>query len=368
MRIVATNVKNHEKLKDHLKNYGIITEFKIYSNKIIIGFSKEEDGIRAVNGTDKMYIENKRVNIKILKNINNDVINETKEEFKSDKFHKEYDLIRIINIMDLKDKLSLSEIEFKEQIKQCFSEFFKIIDITFSDEVILKVVRENSMNKKIIFCGRIVKYKKIININLFLTFSSVLNNVEDKISFIKDKDIGVKSTILETEIIQNNIKFLYENNIDINNISHINRKGLLVRNEIVIDGIKARVSTNGSLSLLYFTTEEECERNKIIIEQRCRYVEYMPVSKKNEKEEINIATNKLLIKNIPFQATKEEIKKLFSKFKIKGIRVPKNNEGRIRGFAFLEMENVDEARYVYEWYGKFTHLYGRRLIIEYSNN
>ena len=49
-----------------------------------------------------------------------------------------------------------------------------------------------------------------------------------------------------------------------------------------------------------------------------------------------IKGNKLLVKNLAFQATKNELKELFGEYgSLKKIRVPKKMDGQHRGFAFV---------------------------------
>ncbi|KAM0685428.1 hypothetical protein COBT_003362, partial [Conglomerata obtusa] len=74
-------------------------------------------------------------------------------------------------------------------------------------------------------------------------------------------------------------------------------------------------------------------------------------------------TNKIMIKNVPFQANVDEIKKIIeSQVKIKDIRMPVKRDGGKRGFCFLELENEKDCEFVCDYFGKSTHLYGRRLI------
>lgn len=56
------------------------------------------------------------------------------------------------------------------------------------------------------------------------------------------------------------------------------------------------------------------------------------------------ATNKLAIRNLPFEATAEELKKLVRQYgELKKLRLPKKLDGSLRGFAFAEFINTEEA-------------------------
>ena len=81
------------------------------------------------------------------------------------------------------------------------------------------------------------------------------------------------------------------------------------------------------------------------------------------------ASAKLLIKNIPFETTRKDLRKLFSAFgDIKHIRLPKKlaGTGDHRGFAFVEFSSIAEARKAFEATGDSTHIYGRRLVVEWA--
>lgn len=75
---------------------------------------------------------------------------------------------------------------------------------------------------------------------------------------------------------------------------------------------------------------------------------------------------KLMIRNVPFQATQQELKQLFSTFAgLENIRMPKKMDGTPRGFAFAEFVSEQEALKAMNAL-KHTHLYGRHLVIEWA--
>ncbi len=63
----------------------------------------------------------------------------------------------------------------------------------------------------------------------------------------------------------------------------------------------------------------------------------------SQKDEV--MAKKLYVGNLPFTITEEELTELFSQYgEIKSVSVIKDQySGRPRGFAFVEMENADEA-------------------------
>jgi multiple RNA-binding domain-containing protein 1 len=75
---------------------------------------------------------------------------------------------------------------------------------------------------------------------------------------------------------------------------------------------------------------------------------------------------KLLVRNLAFEATRKDIVGLFGPFgHIKSARLPKKFDGNHRGFAFVEFVTKQEAANALEGVGG-THLYGRRLVVEYA--
>lgn len=75
---------------------------------------------------------------------------------------------------------------------------------------------------------------------------------------------------------------------------------------------------------------------------------------------------KLVIKNLPFEMSKKDVRELFSTYgKLISIRIPKKFDQSSRGFAFAEFSTAKEALNAMTAL-KDTHLLGRRLVIEFS--
>jgi multiple RNA-binding domain-containing protein 1 len=110
--------------------------------------------------------------------------------------------------------------------------------------------------------------------------------------------------------------------------------------------------------------------------------------KKGGKEKAK--TTKMLVKNIPFEATRKDIQELFgcvlsasalrvralgtatkhglppsAHGQLKSVRLPKRFDRRSRGFAFLEFVTRHEAENAYNAL-KHTHLLGRHLVLEWA--
>jgi multiple RNA-binding domain-containing protein 1 len=77
---------------------------------------------------------------------------------------------------------------------------------------------------------------------------------------------------------------------------------------------------------------------------------------------------KLLVRNVPFEASKRELRDLLSTFgQIKTIRLPKKFTGEHRGFCFVDFLTEQEAKHAFEGLTN-THFYGRHLVIEWAED
>jgi multiple RNA-binding domain-containing protein 1 len=77
---------------------------------------------------------------------------------------------------------------------------------------------------------------------------------------------------------------------------------------------------------------------------------------------------KLMVRNVPFQASRTEILKLFGSFgQLKKVRLPKKFDGGHRGFAFIEFLTSQEAQTAMVTLSR-THLYGRHLVLEWADD
>lgn len=82
-------------------------------------------------------------------------------------------------------------------------------------------------------------------------------------------------------------------------------------------------------------------------------------------------TSKILVRNIPFQADSREIRELFSTFgELKTVRLPKKmtGTGTHRGFGFVDFLTKQDAKRAFNALCHSTHLYGRRLVLEWADS
>lgn len=77
-------------------------------------------------------------------------------------------------------------------------------------------------------------------------------------------------------------------------------------------------------------------------------------------------TNKIIIKNLPFEATRKDVLELFGTYgQVKSVRVPKKFDKSARGFAFVEYTLLKEAEDAMNQL-EGVHLLGRRLVMQYA--
>ena len=77
---------------------------------------------------------------------------------------------------------------------------------------------------------------------------------------------------------------------------------------------------------------------------------------------------KIMVKNLAFEATRQEVRELFGSFgQLKSVRLPKKFDGGHRGFGFVEFLTREEAKSAFAALAA-THLYGRKLVVEWADN
>ncbi|XP_056384740.1 probable RNA-binding protein 19 isoform X2 [Hyla sarda] len=97
-----------------------------------------------------------------------------------------------------------------------------------------------------------------------------------------------------------------------------------------------------------------------------------PTVATDRKKQVNKKqkSSKILVRNVPFQATVKEIRELFSTFgELKTVRLPKKmaGTGAHRGFGFVDFVTKQDAKRAFSALCHSTHLYGRRLVLEWAD-
>ncbi|RMZ78381.1 hypothetical protein DV738_g3947, partial [Chaetothyriales sp. CBS 135597] len=88
--------------------------------------------------------------------------------------------------------------------------------------------------------------------------------------------------------------------------------------------------------------------------------------KEDGAKKSDMQKTKLVIKNLPFETSKKDIKTLLGSYgTLRSLRMPKKMDNTPRGFAFADFATAKEARNAIEALSS-THLLGRRLVIDYA--
>uniref|UniRef100_A0A1A7X914 Probable RNA-binding protein 19 n=2 Tax=Iconisemion striatum TaxID=60296 RepID=A0A1A7X914_9TELE len=122
-----------------------------------------------------------------------------------------------------------------------------------------------------------------------------------------------------------------------------------------------------ALRQLQHCTVDDHQLEVKISERATRTAEVSRKKKQVEKKQIS---SKVLVRNVPFQATVKEIRELFCTFgELKTVRLPKKaaGSGKHRGFAFVDFLTKQDAKKAFAALCHSTHLYGRRLVLEWAD-
>jgi multiple RNA-binding domain-containing protein 1 len=106
--------------------------------------------------------------------------------------------------------------------------------------------------------------------------------------------------------------------------------------------------------------------HKLEVKPSDKRITTQPSSKQQQIAAGGARQTKIIVRNVAFQASKEEIRSLFLSFgSVKNVRIPKKMDGSHRGFAFVEFSTTQEALNAMNAL-KNTHLYGRHLVLEWA--
>ncbi|ELA41181.1 uncharacterized protein VICG_01780 [Vittaforma corneae ATCC 50505] len=255
------------------------------------------------------------------------------------------------------------------------------------------------------YVEKLVDLKKEHYNSLFFSFETVVKRTceSEKIDRndllnLQDKELGSRIALLETNLVAQTKKFLENNGIFLDKISGKSENVLVLRNsdlmgalDLVKGEFKVNIAPSKCLALLTFKDLSDASRcyrdlNMRRFKNEVIYCEFAPTSSlllpnnsslidktgqpilnncespkpTNEKQ-----TNKIIVKNVPFQATQDELKSIFSSFThVLDVRLPKKSDGTHRGFAFIVLDSPRHVDDAIEYFSSSTHLYGRRLVLE----
>jgi multiple RNA-binding domain-containing protein 1 len=111
----------------------------------------------------------------------------------------------------------------------------------------------------------------------------------------------------------------------------------------------------------------ELEGHKLVLKASHKGLDAAEERKREDKAKATAGKKtKIIIKNLPFEATKNDVRALFGSYgKLRSVRLPKKFGGITRGFAFADFITAREAENALEAL-KDTHLLGRRLVLEFA--
>lgn len=114
----------------------------------------------------------------------------------------------------------------------------------------------------------------------------------------------------------------------------------------------------------------EIDDKRIELKRSDRTLPLQPEAERKQKSKSKQkGSTKIMVKNIPFQANANEIREIFKTFgELKAVRLPKKQGGsdQHRGFGFIDFVNKSNAKSAFEGLHLSTHLYGRRLVLEWA--
>lgn len=111
----------------------------------------------------------------------------------------------------------------------------------------------------------------------------------------------------------------------------------------------------------------DLDGHKLVIKASHKGADAAEERRKEDRSRKSASTRtKIIIKNLPFEATKKDVRALFGNYgQLRSVRVPKKFDHSTRGFAFADFVTAREAENALEAL-KDTHLLGRRLVIEFA--
>lgn len=407
MRIVVKDLPSSatkEEIEKEFSKHGRITDVFMAKNEqgkfrriCFIGYMEEKEGMEAIRYRNGSLFKNQKIRCEALKE---DVAQTSESEKRMVKYSrkifirnvptevdqqiihdtfKEYGEIEEVGLLDLKEGKG-AYVKFNEG--ECSVEAYRSVKTIGGMKARMYPWKDKAEK---------CQYEHYNT--LFFSFESVVKRIceSERIAAkdlvdINDKDLGARMALIETHLVQETKEFLENNGIYLDNLTgETDRRTLIVRNmelmkclDLVDSGCKISIAPSKCLALLRFEEEEEarkCYRKLSLkrMKEKVIYCEYAPVCNipKDTKEEVlkdhpkkDRPTNKLLIRNVPFQASEKEIRKIFDSFHVVDVRIPVKREGTSRGFCFVTLGSPDEVTAAIKHFGSSTHLYGRRLVLE----
>lgn len=284
----------------------------------------------------------------------------------------------------------------KEQLEKIFSRYGSLVRFLISPSYTLAICEYvNAHHAK--NCLKHLSYFEVEGLPLYLEFapegliSKEKINTEGDLKENKDKDEK------EIDLIKSQGKVLFVSNLNFSTNDNQLRKlfegkKYKVKTAQVATHFKEGKQVSSGFGFVEFETEEDALKAlknlqgylfnghslKLSISKTSTNEDSNKLSNKKRKMETelndheykgeDVIETKLLIKNLAFEATKEELRKLFKNYgQVKGVRLPLKIDGSHRGFAFIEFMSNEEAQSAFSQLQN-THFYGRKLVIEWAKS
>ncbi|GAB0098835.1 probable RNA-binding protein 19 [Sergentomyia squamirostris] len=131
---------------------------------------------------------------------------------------------------------------------------------------------------------------------------------------------------------------------------------------------KRKSTAESALKTMQFT---EIDGNKVELKKSDRVLKSQVGNTTETPQKAQKQTgSKILVRNIPFQAKESEVREIFRAFgELKSVRLPLKvtpGEKTHRGFGFVDYFNKNDAKNAFKNLSQSTHLYGRRLVLEWA--
>ena len=106
--------------------------------------------------------------------------------------------------------------------------------------------------------------------------------------------------------------------------------------------------------------------HELLVKPSTKVLDAAEETRKADKAKRTEKRTKIIIKNLPFEASKKDIRALFGVYgQLRTVRVPKKFDQSTRGFAFADFVTAKEAENALEALAN-THLLGRRLVLDFA--
>ena len=110
------------------------------------------------------------------------------------------------------------------------------------------------------------------------------------------------------------------------------------------------------------------DQHELVIRSSNKVVDVAEERRKEDTaRKVAARRTKIIIKNLPFQATRKDVRSLFGAYgQLRSVRVPKKFDRTARGFAFADFVSAREAENAMDAL-KNTHFLGRKLVLQFAS-